>query len=61
MLVSLKIFNLAGQEIATLVNESKQPGTYTIEWNASDLPSGVYLAQLRAGTFSSVKKILLMK
>ncbi|MBI5214487.1 MAG: T9SS type A sorting domain-containing protein [Ignavibacteriae bacterium] len=60
-LVSLKIYNLAGQEVATLINEAKQSGTYTVEWNASDMPSGVYLAQLRAGTYSSVKKILLIK
>ncbi|MBI3193617.1 MAG: T9SS type A sorting domain-containing protein [Ignavibacteriae bacterium] len=59
--VSLKIYNLAGQEVASLVEESKESGTYIVEWNAANLPSGVYLAQFRAGTFSSFKKILLLK
>ncbi len=59
--VTLKIFNNLGQEIATVVEESKQSGTYTVEWRADNFPSGVYLAQFRAGSFSSTKKILLMK
>jgi len=59
--VSLKIYNMLGQEIAILVNEKKSPGVYTVQWNASKLPSGVYFYQLRAGTISQAKNLLLLK
>jgi hypothetical protein len=59
--VSLKVFNLNGQEVATLVNEQKSPGEYSSTWYASSLPSGVYYYRLQAGTFTSVKKLLLLK
>lgn len=59
--VSLKVYNSLGQEVATLVNEVKQPGRYTVSWNASGVPSGVYLYRLTAGTFVSTRKMLLMK
>lgn len=57
----LKVHNVLGREVATLVNEEKQPGTYTVEWNASGVASGVYFYQLQAGSFTSVKKLLLLK
>jgi len=59
--VSLKIFNTLGQEIATLVNEEKQVGTYEVNWNASNLQSGVYFYRLQAGNFVSIKKMILLK
>jgi hypothetical protein len=59
--VSLKVFNLTGQEVATLVNEQKSPGEYSSTWNAASLPSGVYYYRLQAAAFSSVKKLLLLK
>jgi hypothetical protein len=59
--VSLKVFNLNGQEVATLVNERKSPGEYSSTWNASSLPSGVYIYQYKAGNFKAVKKMLLLK
>jgi hypothetical protein len=59
--VTLKIFDVLGREAATLVNEVKQAGTYTVTWNAKDFPSGVYFYRLQAGNFSDVKKFILMK
>ncbi len=59
--VTLKIYDVLGREIATLVNERHNAGTYSVVFNAASLPSGVYFDQLEAGTFSKTKKILLLK
>jgi hypothetical protein len=59
--VSLKIFNLLGQEIENLVSGYRKAGIYPISWNANDLPSGVYLARLQAGDFVDTKKLVLQK
>ena len=50
-LVSLIVFDVLGNEVATLVNEERPAGTYEIMWNAADLSSGVYLYQIKAGEF----------
>jgi hypothetical protein len=60
-LVQLKIFNLLGQEIATLVNEEKPAGNYEVNFNASNLPSGVYLYKIQAGDYIETKKMILLK
>ena len=59
--VVIKVFDILGNEIETLVNEEKSVGTYELTWNAANLPSGVYFYQLRAGDFIQVKKMLLLK
>lgn len=59
--VSLKVFNVLGQEVATLVNEEQRAGYKSIEWNATNVASGVYFCQLQAGSFTSVKKMLFLK
>jgi photosystem II stability/assembly factor-like uncharacterized protein len=59
--ISLKIYDVLGNEIETLVNEEKPAGTYEITWYAEQLPSGVYFYQLKAEEFISVKKMLLLK
>ncbi len=59
--VSLKIYNLLGQEVATLVNENKNPGKYEINFDASTLPSGVYFYRLTSIEYISTKKLLLMR
>ena len=59
--VSLKVFNLLGQEVETLVNENKNTGNYQVNFNASRLASGIYFLQMRAGSFVSVKKMVLLK
>lgn len=62
-LVTLKVYDLLGREIATLVNEPKQAGEYEVEFNADSygLSSGVYLYQLTSGSFISIKKFVLIK
>jgi N-acetyl-anhydromuramyl-L-alanine amidase AmpD/methionine-rich copper-binding protein CopC len=57
----LSVYDILGREVAQLVNETLQAGTYTIEWNARNIPSGVYFYTLRAGNFSQSKKLLLSK
>jgi hypothetical protein len=57
----LKLFNLLGEEVATLVNEEKVAGYYTVEFNAASLPSGIYFYQLRARDFIQTKKMILLK
>lgn len=59
--VSLKIFDITGREIVTLVNEVKRAGTYESVWNAANYPSGVYLYRLTAGDFTLEKKMVLLK
>ena len=59
--VELRIFDVLGREIATLVNEVQEPGEYSVSWDAGAVPSGVYYCQLRAGSFSSIKKMVLLK
>ncbi len=58
--VSLKVFNILGNEIAELINERKEPGNYSVTFNASNLPSGVYFYQLIADDFSATKKMILL-
>jgi len=59
--VSLKVFDMLGKEVATLVNENLQPGSYEVTFSGSNFSSGVYFYQLRAGEFSETKKLILMK
>lgn len=59
--VSIKVFDVLGNDIATLVNEEKLSGTYEIEFNAATLPSGIYFYQLRAGSLMQTKKMILLK
>ena len=60
-LVTLKVYDVLGKELATLVNENKPEGNYEVDFNASQLPSGMYIYKLQAGSFSEVKKMLLTK
>jgi len=57
----LKVYDVLGNEIATLVNEEKPAGEYEVEFNAANQPSGVYFYQLRAGGFVDTKKLILIK
>jgi hypothetical protein len=60
-LTRLVIYNLSGQQVATLVNENKAPGTYEVEWDASQFTPGVYFYSLQSGSFKDVKKMVLLK
>jgi hypothetical protein len=61
LLITLKIYDILGRELAILVNEEKPAATYEITWNAENLPSGVYFYQLKAGSYTAIKKLLLLK
>jgi outer membrane protein assembly factor BamB len=61
LLVTLKVFDALGREVSTLVSEELPAGTHTRQWNAADLPSGIYFYRLHAGSFSDTKKLLLVK
>lgn len=59
--VTLKVFDILGKEIANLINEFNQSGTYEINWNASQYPSGIYFYKLETNNFSQVRKMMLLK
>lgn len=59
--VRIEIFNILGARIATLVEESKPAGSYTVTWNAKDAPSGVYLFKIQAGEYAESKRCVLLK
>jgi len=59
--VKLKVFDILGNEVATLVNEEKAPGNYTAVLNASSFASGVYIYRLQAGSFMKTRKMILVK
>jgi hypothetical protein len=60
-LVTMKVFNILGQEVATLVNESLNVGTHRVRFDATNLASGVYIYKITAGNFVSTKKMMLLK
>ncbi len=59
--IKLVVYDILGKEVSVLVNEQKQHGTYEVEFDASDLPSGIYFYRLNAGSFSDTKKLILLK
>ena len=60
-MVTLKVFDVLGREIRTLVHENKTAGSYSVNFDASKLASGVYIYQLKAGNFVSTKKMMYLK
>jgi hypothetical protein len=59
--VSLKVFDLIGREVATLVSEVLSAGSYAKQWNAIDMPSGIYFYRLQADKFTETKKLILLR
>jgi hypothetical protein len=59
--VSLKVFDAMGREVATLVNERRAPGSYSVRFDANGLVSGVYFYRLQAGNFVETKKLLVLR
>jgi hypothetical protein len=59
--VSLKVFNSIGTEVATLVNGELSAGNYTKQWNPDHIPSGVYFYRLQAGEFTTTKKLVFIR
>ncbi len=60
-LVTVKVYDVLGKEVATLINEVKNPGNYIVEFNGSNLSSGAYFYKIQSGDFSSVKRMVLVK
>jgi hypothetical protein len=60
-LATLKVYDVLGNEVATLVNENKPAGNYAADFNSSQLPTGIYIYKLQAGDFVSSKKMILLK
>jgi hypothetical protein len=58
---TIKIYDILGNEITTIVDEYKPAGQYEVEFNAASLPSGVYFYQLKAGDFVQSRKMILLK
>jgi hypothetical protein len=59
--VNLRVYDILGNEVATLVNEEKQAGYYEVEFNASKIASGVYVYRLSTGSFVATKKMMVLK
>jgi len=59
--VSLKVYDVLGNEVAALVNENKSAGSYEVEFDGSDFSSGIYFYRIEAGSFIQTKKMLLLK
>ncbi|GIK59529.1 MAG: hypothetical protein JETCAE03_06600 [Ignavibacteriaceae bacterium] len=59
--ITLKVYDILGSEVITLVNEQQEPGYYEVQFNAANIASGMYVYRLQAGDFISVKKMLLIK
>jgi hypothetical protein len=59
--INLSIYNLLGEKVKELVSERKSPGTYTVVWNAKDYTSGMYIYNLRSGSYSFTRKLILLK
>ncbi len=59
--VSIKVYDALGREVSTLVNQQLTPGTYEVEWDASNYPSGLYFYKLTSGDFTETKRMILIK
>ena len=59
--VALKVHDILGKEVETLINEKKSPGTYEVTFDGSRLSSGIYFYTLSAGDFKETKKLVLLK
>jgi hypothetical protein len=61
LIIKMIIFDILGDEVATLVNKQLKPGTYEVKWDASSCPSGVYFYKITAGDYNETKKMILIK
>ncbi|HEX2869341.1 MAG TPA: T9SS type A sorting domain-containing protein [Ignavibacteriales bacterium] len=60
-LVSIKVYDVMGKEVTVLMNEVRNPGSYSVQFNASNLPSGIYIYRIQAGAFTESRKLVLLK
>ena len=59
--VSLTVYNMLGQKVAVLVEDFRNTGSYSIDFDASELPGGIYICKLQANNFTATKKMVLVK
>jgi hypothetical protein len=59
--VALRVYNVLGEEVATVIEGNHDPGTFKVTWDASGLPSGVYFYRLTAGEYVQTNKMVLMR
>jgi hypothetical protein len=59
--VEIKVFDILGREVATLLNEQKQAGIHSVEFNAGNLSSGIYFYKIVSGNYSEMKKMILLR
>ncbi|MEJ5304867.1 MAG: T9SS type A sorting domain-containing protein, partial [Ignavibacteria bacterium] len=59
--ITIKVYNVLGKEVATLVDEMKEPGVYSVRFDASNLSSGIYFYKLQSESYNAVKKMILQK
>ncbi|MFC2094368.1 TIGR03790 family protein [Bacteroidota bacterium] len=60
-LITLKVYDILGKEVATLVNENQEVGNYSVEFNASQLPSGIYFYKITSANYTATRKLILLK
>jgi hypothetical protein len=60
-MVTIRVYNILGQVVKTLVNQNQSAGAHTISFKANDLTSGIYFYSIQAGSFNEVKKMMLLK
>ncbi|MBK7159744.1 MAG: T9SS type A sorting domain-containing protein [Ignavibacteria bacterium] len=60
-IVTLKVYDVLGKEVMTLINEQKNAGSYEVEFNAGNLSSGAYFFRMQSGVFSEIKRMMLIK
>lgn len=59
--ITLTIFNITGQKVATLIHETMPAGRHSVVWNAAGMPSGMYFCTVKAGDFAETRKMVLLK
>ena len=59
--VTLNVYDILGREVAALVNQEQKPGNYTVHFDASDLPSGIYIYRLQFDNISNSRKMVVLK
>ncbi|MEJ2636414.1 MAG: T9SS type A sorting domain-containing protein, partial [Calditrichia bacterium] len=59
--VTLSVYNVTGQKVATLVNEPRAAGTYEVTFNGDQLSGGIYFYRIKSGAFSQIRKMVLLK
>jgi flagellar hook assembly protein FlgD len=60
-LVTVTIYDVLGREVTTLLHQRKEPGEYSVQWDASGMPGGVYLCRMQAGPYVQTRKLMILR